>query len=220
MAGPESSVARARVELNGVPPTQDRLPRHPRLMLGLSGHCDPGATSTMRIVQPVRRPTHLHTVTDTTDIGPAVNQDDFEAFHRAQWGSMVRLAWLLTGNREDAEDVVHDAFTQLHDRYGDLTAPEVYLRVVVTNVAQAVHRRRAVERRHARAEPESYFDPDIEEIWRQIRALPARQRQVLVLRFYLDMSVEQTAEVLQCPEGTVKSLAHRGLAHLHRRLDP
>lgn len=174
----------------------------------------------MRIVQPVSRPTHLHTVTDTTDTGPALSQDDFEALYRAQWGSMVRLAWLLTGSREDAEDVVHDAFTRLDGRYGHLNAPEAYLRVVVVNTARALHRRRAVEHRNAPVETGAHFDPEVEEIWRQVQALPARQRQVLVLRFYLDMSVEQTAEVLQCPEGTVKSLTHRGLAHLHRRLDP
>ena len=174
----------------------------------------------MKIVQPVSPPAHLRTVTDTTDAGPVVRQDDFEALYRAQWGSMVRLAWLLTGSREDAEDVVHDAFTQLHGRYHALDTPEAYLRVVVVNGARALHRRRAVERRRAAMEPEPYFDPEMEEIWRGVQALPARQRQVLVLRFYLDMSVEQTAEMLGCPEGTVKSLAHRGLTHLHRRLDP
>lgn len=149
-----------------------------------------------------------------------VRHDEFEALYRTHWAAMLRLAWLLTGNREDAEDVVHDAFVRLEHRYGDLDVPEAYLRVVVANGARGLHRRRVVERRHAPSETETHVDPEVEEIWRHVRALPARQRQVLVLRFYMDMSVEQTAEVLRCPEGTVKSLGHRGLARLRRRLDP
>lgn len=157
---------------------------------------------------------------DAGDVGPAMTHLDFEGFYRGHWAGMVRLAWLLTGNREDAEDVVHDAFVQLQRHYADLDVPEAYLRVVVTNAARGLHRRRAVERRHAPGETGTHLDPEVEEIWTHVRALPARQRRVLVLRFYLDMSVEQTAEVLQCPEGTVKSLGHRGLARLRRRLDP
>lgn len=149
-----------------------------------------------------------------------VSRDDFEGFYRANWSAMVRLAWLLAGSREDAEDIVHDAFVQLESHYLDLDVPVAYLRVAVANGARRLHRRRALERRHAPWESEAQVEPEVEEMWGHVQALPTRQRQVLVLRFYLDMSVEQTAEMLQCPEGTVKSLAHRGLARLRRRLDP
>ena len=133
---------------------------------------------------------------------------------------MVRLAWLLSGSRQDGEDVVHDAFLRVEERFDDLVVPEAYLRRAVVNGVLALQRRRAVERRHRSAPEIWHLDPDVEEVWAAVRHLPDRQREALVLRFYLDLSLEQVADHRGCPVGTAKSLVHRGVATVRRRVMP
>jgi RNA polymerase sigma factor (sigma-70 family) len=132
---------------------------------------------------------------------------------------MVRLAWLLSGNRQVAEDVVHDAFLGLEPRWQDVRDPVPYLRRSVVNGVKAHHRRREVEQRYRPAPPEPALNPEMEEAWALVSQLPARQRHALVLRFYLDLTVEQVAEQLGCPLGTAKSLIHRGIHHVRERIE-
>jgi RNA polymerase sigma-70 factor (sigma-E family) len=138
-----------------------------------------------------------------------------------------RLAYLLTGDRELAEDLVQDAFVKLTGRFFHLRDPggfHAYLRTTVVNLARSHHRRRAVERRYA--EREAGIDRSVAAIDRSDRdllrgallSLPVRQRTAVVLRFYEDMSVAQTASCMRCSEGTVKSLASRGTARLHEMI--
>jgi RNA polymerase sigma factor (sigma-70 family) len=132
---------------------------------------------------------------------------------------MVRLAWLLSGSREVAEDVVHDVFLRLEPMWEDLEDPAPYLRRSVINAVSAHHRRVDVERRLTPS-PSAYSfdDPEVEEVWAVVAKLPERQRQALVLRFYLDLTVGQVAEHLGCPAGTAKSLIHRGISQLRRKV--
>lgn len=134
-----------------------------------------------------------------------------------------RLAYLLTGEPDLAEDLVQDAFVRLIGRFGQLRSPEAfdaYLRRTVVNLSYGVFRRRRVERAFLatearRAVPASSELPNVEtadELWHQLRRVAPRQRAVLVLRYFEDLSEHQTADVLGCSVRTVKSLTARGLA--------
>jgi RNA polymerase sigma-70 factor (sigma-E family) len=136
----------------------------------------------------------------------------------------VRLAYLITGDRGLAEDLVQDAFVKLAGRLlhlRDSGGFEAYLRRTVVNLANSHFRRRKVERRYAERQKSmltpSTQDPDIsirEAARAALLGLPIRQRSAIVLRFYLDLSEAQTAELMGCRRGTVKSLVSQGLEKL------
>jgi RNA polymerase sigma-70 factor (sigma-E family) len=136
---------------------------------------------------------------------------------------VARLAYLLTGDRATAENLVQESFVRVFGRLRNLRDPgsfEWYLRRTVINLAKSHFRRRRTEREYVqrrRVAPPQPSVPDIalrDETWRALHRLPHRQRAAIVMRFYEDLSEVQTAEVLQCPVGTVKSLVSRGLARL------
>ena len=139
----------------------------------------------------------------------------------------VRLAYLLTGDRALAEDLVHEAFVRLFGRFRDLRNPDAfgsYLRTTVVNLAKSHFRRRRVERAYvdrASGEPDVHPEVDVEgreSMWRALQRLQPRQRAAIVLRYYEDLSEAQTAEVLGCAVGTVKSLVSRGIDQLREEL--
>jgi RNA polymerase sigma factor (sigma-70 family) len=132
------------------------------------------------------------------------------------------LAYLLTGDRDLAEDLVQDAFVKLIGRFADLRNPEsfdAYLRKTIVTLSYGMFRRRRIERsylarEHGLAERTSDVLPDLErkdELWTQMQRIAPRQRGALVLRFYEDLSEQQTADVLGCSLRTVKSLVTRGI---------
>jgi RNA polymerase sigma-70 factor (sigma-E family) len=145
----------------------------------------------------------------------------FQAHHL----ELVRLAVVMVGDLATAEDVVQDAFEQLHRRWRTLRKQSSaldYARSAVLNGSRSVLRRRSVARRH-----ESHItgsrppDPDAAVALEQrtvlidaFRVLPRRQREVLALRYYVDMSVADVAVTLRISEGTVRSTASRGLEAL------
>jgi RNA polymerase sigma-70 factor (sigma-E family) len=139
-------------------------------------------------------------------------------------GEAVRLAYLLTGDRGLAEDLVQDAFVKLAGRLlhlRDSGGFEAYLRRTVVNLANSHFRRRKVERRYAERQASMLTppreDPDVPlkaAARAALRELPQRQRSAIVLRFYLDLSEAQTAELMGCRRGTVKSLVSQGLEKL------
>ena len=133
-----------------------------------------------------------------------------------------RVAYLLTGDASLAEDLVQDAFVRLIGRFGDLRRPEAfpaYLRRTVVNLSYGTFRRRRVERAYLRRERglasiSAGGLPDLEardELWTQLQQVAPRQRAALVLRYYEDLSEQQTAEVMGCSTRTVKSLVTRGI---------
>jgi RNA polymerase sigma-70 factor (sigma-E family) len=135
-----------------------------------------------------------------------------------------RLAYLLTGDRALAEDLVQDAFVRLAGRFTDLRDPgafPAYLRKTVVNLAWMHFRRRRVERAFLDRERSHRVDAtpghDLERyeaVKAALLALPVRQRSAIVLRYYEDLPERHIAEILRCRPGTVKSLLHRGLAAL------
>ena len=158
---------------------------------------------------------------------------------------LVRLAVVVTGDRGAAEDIVQDAFLGLYrrwDRLPDMTAPLAYLRVSVMNGCRTLLRRRSrLGLRFGGGFGGDLDDTDqdghggpaglaesaeasvlLGEEQRMVAAalwkLPRRQREAVVLRYYLDLSIEETAQVMGISPGTVKSATHRGLAAVGRTL--
>ena len=140
----------------------------------------------------------------------------------------IRLAYLLTGDRALAEDLVQDAFARLVGRLRHLREPSAfwtYLRRTIVNLATSHFRHRRVERayleRVAAAPVAATNDNDEldERMHRVLLGLPQRQRAAIVLRFYEDLTDVQTAAVLGCSPGTVRSLVSRGMQTLRQELE-
>jgi len=160
----------------------------------------------------------------------AVEWDDaLVALYRGHRLPLLRLAVLLTDDRGVAEDVVQDAFVALQRRWSavDPAAAAGYLRTSVVNGARSVHRRRLVARRHAwvgdlgeapPADLAALLADEHREVVEALRRLPRRQREVLVLRYWSELSEAEIAEALGVARGTVKSSASRGLAALNEQL--
>jgi RNA polymerase sigma factor (sigma-70 family) len=145
--------------------------------------------------------------------------ETLEDLYRRCRPGLVRLGHLLTGSATVAEDVVHDAFVGLARNRRKVTDPAAYLRRSVVNLSTNVHRRAFRERRHLATATEPTVEPaEVDETWKLVRALPPRMRAVLVLRFYLDLSEAETARVLGCRPGTVKSSTARALAKLKEKM--
>lgn len=152
---------------------------------------------------------------------------DFEEAFRLHSDRMVRLAGLLCGDAAQAEEAVAEVFARLYRRWrpgaiGDLDA---YLRRAVVNEVAGEFRRRARARARVVAGPPPSQGSGADEVgerdrvWRALLRLPARQRAVLVLRYFDDESEARVAEVLGLPLGTVKSTAARGGKALGRILE-
>lgn len=142
-----------------------------------------------------------------------------------------RLAYLLTGDRAHAEDLVHDAFVRCVGRFGHLRAHEAfeaYLRRTIVNLHTSRLRRVRVEREYLAKEAArqgraaSATLPDVagrEDMWRRLQTLPPRQRAVLVLRYYEDLSERETADALRCSLAAVKSLTARATTALREGIE-
>ena len=144
----------------------------------------------------------------------------FDEFYRARYAWAVSVAHLLTGDRSVAEELVQDSFSRMHGRFDDLESPAAFLRVCVVNATRSWHRRQAREIRFLRS---STVPPPVElqvqELLDAVDRLPYRQKAVIVLRYYADLSEAEIAEALGCPCGTVKSLASRALARLEKEVE-
>ncbi|MHA3704963.1 SigE family RNA polymerase sigma factor [Jatrophihabitans sp. YIM 134969] len=155
--------------------------------------------------------------------------DAFDAFVRENSRSLHRTAYLMTGDRERAQDVVQTALAKLYQawpRRAEWEHPLAYARqAVVSTVLRSAERRwwgeKPTEHLPERAGPGTDHDDvtaDRDELRRALAALPVRQRSAVVLRYYLDLSEAATADAMACPPGTVKSLTSRGLAALRTSL--
>lgn len=140
-----------------------------------------------------------------------------EALYAAEYASVVKLAYLLTGERDAAEDVAQEAFVRLFARFQDRKEPEVvgaYLRRIVVNLSRSrvrrlVNDRRKIERAASLPQPPE-ADPARPALTRELlMKLPVRQRAALYLRYYEGRSERETAEALGCSIGAVKSLVMR-----------
>ena len=153
--------------------------------------------------------------------------DKLEALYLCHGPEALRLAYLLTGDRELAEDLAQEAFVRVARRLTGLrNADSVrwYLRRTVVNLVNSHLRRQRVERAYMPALASSVAglsatDVVTKQVVRDaIAQLSARQRAVVVLRYYQDLTDQQIASVLGCPVGTVKSALHRAAAILRQNL--
>jgi RNA polymerase sigma-70 factor (sigma-E family) len=150
----------------------------------------------------------------------------FEDVYRADYGRLVRAARRRTGSSQTAEEVVQDAFVALYPRFAQVERtgdPVRYVYRSVVNGCVSHHRRRGVAERlqHLVPPAEAHGPPqeiEIDETWLAIQRLPQRRRDVIVLRYYEDLSLADIAERLGCEVGTVKSMLHRALAQLREIL--
>jgi RNA polymerase sigma factor (sigma-70 family) len=138
-------------------------------------------------------------------------RQSFETVYTERWSRMVRLATLTTGSVTLAEEIVQDAFVQLHQNWKTVQQPVPWLRDWV--------RRQGVERRHAQPSPELVDADEGIGMRDALNALTPRQRAAIVLRFYEDLSEADIAILLDCRPGTVKSLLARGLRILRKDLE-
>ncbi|WP_422753472.1 SigE family RNA polymerase sigma factor [Micromonospora sp. WMMD708] len=154
-------------------------------------------------------------------------EDEFRDFVAARSGALLRTAYLLAGDWATAEDLLQTALTKTYlawRRLGGIEAVEPYTRRVMVNTSTSWWRRRWHGERPTEVLPERAGVDEIEQqldrdaLWRHLRMLPARQRAVLVLRYYEDLSEAQTAALLEISPGTVKSQTSRALNTLRRRL--
>ena len=151
------------------------------------------------------------------ELAPAPVQD--EEFLRAVWPGLVRLGRLLSGSSERGEDLAQEAILGLL-RNAPVAQPRAYLRRSVVNLSINHGRRAERERVYLRSmRDEAVPPPDVDDLWPLVIALPPRQRAVLVLRYYEDLSEANIALVMGCRPGTVKSLASRALGRLRQELD-
>jgi RNA polymerase sigma-70 factor (sigma-E family) len=152
------------------------------------------------------------------------DEAEFSAFAARDGGQLLGFAFLLTGDRHDAEDLVQQALLRTAARWqAARQSPARYSRTVVLNLVRdrwrALRRQRTEMLSADLAALPSVADAaavvlDRQVLLRACRLLPLQQRAVLVLRFWEDLSVEETAAVLGCTVGTVKSHTHRALARL------
>ncbi len=158
--------------------------------------------------------------------------DAIEQLYAAHWTRLVRLSVLLVRDVGTAEEIVQDAFVAVHARWSKLRDPDLalaYLRQAVVNRSRSVLRHRAVVTKYAARDRGPAPLPGADEaaltgarrdaVLDAMRELPQRQREVLALRYYLDLSEAQIADTLGISQGAVKSHASRGAARLRELLN-
>jgi len=156
----------------------------------------------------------------------AVDDAEFREFFAGEYARLCWLGFLLTGSGAEGEELAQEALVRMWWRWrlGRRPAdPARYARRVLVNRQRSVLRRAAVEARSlGRARPAELVPPADSEramvLWEAVKALPPRQRAVLVLRYKEDLTEAEVARLLGLPVGTVKSTGHRALARLRQRL--
>ncbi|MFJ2603960.1 SigE family RNA polymerase sigma factor [Streptomyces sp. NPDC091279] len=153
----------------------------------------------------------------------------FEEFVAARGDRLYRSAWLLTGDAHAAEDLLQTVLAKVWPKWSRIAGdnPEAYTRRALINTHASWWRRRWRGETPTRELPDAtgardvFADVDLEQsLAGAIRRLPPRQRAVVVLRYFEDLSVEETAHLLGCRPGTVKSQAAKALGMLRRHLGP
>ena len=165
--------------------------------------------------------------------GPATWDADqaLDQLYAAHWRALVRLAVLLVRDVSLAEEIVQDSFVAVHGRWRRLRDPDralAYLRQTVVNRSRSALRHRGVVERHAERQAPPAPVPGVDDdlmvadrraaVLEALRGLPTRQREVLVLRYYSDLSEAEIADALGISRGAVKSHASRGAAALRASL--
>jgi RNA polymerase sigma-70 factor (sigma-E family) len=158
-----------------------------------------------------------------------LSEPGFEEWVAARGPRLLRVAWLLTGDAHLAEDLLQTVLARTWPKWGRIAGenPEAYVRKALVHTHASWWRRRwrgevphgDLPEQAAAGDP--FEGVELEQaLGMAVRALPLRQRAVVVLRYFEDLTVTETAEVLGCSEGTVKSQASKALRSLRHRLPP
>jgi RNA polymerase sigma-70 factor (sigma-E family) len=157
------------------------------------------------------------------------DEADFRNFVTARWPALVRTAYLITTDLGTAEDCVQEALTRVHRRWRKLRRdgrPEAYTHRAVINAALSWRRRRRVREvpltsseQTAAAPVDESLDGLDAALLAALRSLPPQMRATVVLRYLEDQSEAETARLLGCSIGTVKSAGSRGVARLRSALE-
>lgn len=139
-----------------------------------------------------------------------------ERLWREQYLALVRTAWLLSGNRQDAEDAVIDAWLSCANRLEVVEHPAAYLQRAVVNACHGRHRRRAAEQRAlGRVGGGEWYVPDhLVEFADVLGRLGDRPRSVVVMRVYLGLPDDEVGRALGCATATVRVIFHRAIKQL------
>lgn len=156
-----------------------------------------------------------------TELPPADEAwpDALVALYAERRAALVRLAYLLTSDREVAEEVVHDAVLALRPRWDGIADPPAYLRTAVVNRCRSWLRRQRTARAYAPPRAED-LGLGADELWDALATLGDRHRTAIVLRFYEDLPDDAIAEALGCRPATVRTLVRRGLHALRKEIEP
>lgn len=153
--------------------------------------------------------------------------DDFAEFVGARWSSLYRFAYLLAASPTGAEDLLQTSLEKAYVNWRRISAmefPEAYVRRMIVTTLVSSSRRHWSRERPTETLPEGLGDSaevgvlDRSLLWPLVCALPARQRAVVVLRYYEDMTEAQIADTLGCAPGTVKSQSSAAIGALKRAL--
>ena len=162
--------------------------------------------------------------TERMPVAHSTRDTEFAEFFRATWPRLFRTTYAVAGDRLLAEDSLQAAFAKAYSSWSRVQAadhPEAYVRRMAVNEVLGVLRRPWFRSERSTDTPEPVPLPSAEErtvdrdaLWRAVCSLPPRQRAVVVLRYYEDLSEAEIADVLGCSRGTVKSTASNALANL------
>jgi RNA polymerase sigma-70 factor (sigma-E family) len=159
-----------------------------------------------------------------------VSTDDFTAYVEGAWPRLFRTAYALTGDVASADDLLQATLVKVYVHWRKVLradSPDAYVRRIMVNQAASTWRSRGRRPEVLSPEPRpeaeggATFDGDLADqdaVWRVVHALPPRQRAVVVLRFYEDLSEREISDVLGIAPGTVKSLASAAMTKLRERL--
>ncbi|MER7209954.1 SigE family RNA polymerase sigma factor [Streptosporangium sp. NPDC000239] len=150
---------------------------------------------------------------------------EFADFVAARGDALYRYGYVLTGNAEDAADLTQEALMRLGNAWPRIKKkddPEGYVRTTMARLHISIWRRLRRERLVAAVPEGAHADvhPDETGLWNELRGLPPKQRAVLVLRYYEDLSDQEIADLLGISRGTVRSQAFRALEKLRVRMTP
>ncbi len=153
------------------------------------------------------------------------SERSFDEFYLAMNGRVVRSVFLMVGDLEEAKDISQEVFARAFERWGvvgDLDRPEFWVYKVATNLSlSSLRRRRRASGRGDGLEPVMELALPEPELRAAVLALPPAQRGVVVLRFFLDASVEETARVMHKRPGTVRALTFQAMTRLREAIqDP
>lgn len=138
--------------------------------------------------------------------------------YRERRAALVRLAYLLTSDRDVAEELVQEAVLAVRSHWTGIDDPRAYLRTAVVNRCRSWLRRQRTARAHVPAPPEpAHQEPD--ELWDALANLDERRRTAIVLRFYEDLPDPEIAHIVGCRPATVRTLVHRGLNQLRQEIE-